>query len=194
MPQQPFFSKLEPPVFSDNVGLVVLEDCGRAIGYSLYRLIEIDDSPVIHRWFSQITPKYQGRQLYRQITRVIVQYAIDRFGEKQIYYCGRTRTPVGWQALEKYTKRLAPDLVYGKYHPDLIRIAVGMREVIYPRKTLEIPTLGMRNAFEDGTQYHIPRHIEDKRLDEIFYGQPIIEHLDAAILFVGELDEREIFK
>ncbi|MDA7948551.1 MAG: hypothetical protein MPJ78_13880 [Hyphomicrobiaceae bacterium] len=81
---------------------------------------------MIHRWFSQITPKYQGRQLYRQITRVIAQHAIDRFSKKQIYYCGRTRTPVGWQAQEKYTKRLAPDLIHGKYHPDLIRIAIGL--------------------------------------------------------------------
>ena len=140
--------------FDGKFSLILVYNASGLVAFSVYRKLRIAGRLSIYRSGTEVLPAYQGRGLYGFFTAEVLKSsgAADS-SDNGIFYGWRTRNPIVWAANARICEKVTPSLLGDVKDIALQAACVEMCALLYPGKSLEIPSMIMRGAYG-----HIKHH------------------------------------
>ena len=157
--------------FDRKFSLILVYDASGLVAFSVYRRLRIAGRPAIYRSGTEVLPAHQGRGLYGFFTAEVLNSSGAADGDGGILYGWRTRNPIVWAANARICEKVTPSLRGGTPDAALEAAGVEMCALLYPGKSLELPSMIMRGAYG-----HIKHH------RQVYHGAAAL--VDAAIQYI----------
>jgi hypothetical protein len=165
---EPHWTAASSP-FDMKFSLILVYDASGLVAFSVYRKLRIAGRMAIYRSGTEVLPAHQGRGLYGFFTtEVLKSSGVAGSGDPGILYGWRTRNPIVWAANARICEKVTPSLLSDIPDDALQAACVEMCALLYPGKSLEIPGMVMRGAYD-----HIRHH------RQAYFGQASL--VDAAM-------------
>ena len=140
--------------FDSKFSLILVYARSGLVAFSVYRTLRVAGRPAIYRSGTEVLPAHQGRGLYGFFTTEVLKSAgAPDNSDAGILYGWRTRNPIVWAANAKICEGVTPALLDDAQDAALQAAGVEMCSLLYPGKSLEIPSMIMRGAYG-----HIKHH------------------------------------
>lgn len=155
--------------FVDDFGIILSRAEGKLSGYAFYKRLTIDGQRVIYRAGAEVARPHQRAGLYRMMTtRIFGLESLGRAGAPDAYLAWRTRNPNVWIANARLCSKVVPSLRDGVNDADMQRLCVRAAEAIYPKASLEVPSMIMRNAYPHMAYHRQQTHPSDRVVNDWF--------------------------
>ena len=138
--------------FDSKFSLILVYARSGLVAFSVYRTLRVAGRAAIYRSGTEVLPAHQGRGLYGFFTTEVLKSAGDN-SDAGILYGWRTRNPIVWAANARICEGVTPSLLGDTQDAALQAAGVEMCSLLYPGKSLEIPSMIMRGAYG-----HIKHH------------------------------------
>ena len=140
--------------FDSKFSLILVYARSGLVAFSVYRTLRVAGRPAIYRSGTEVLPAHQGRGLYGFFTTEVLKSAgAPDNSDAGILYGWRTRNPIVWAANARICEGVTPSLLGDTQDAALQAAGVEMCSLLYPGKSLEIPSMIMRGAYG-----HIKHH------------------------------------
>ena len=150
---EPHWTAASSP-FDRKFSLILVYDASGLVAFSVYRKLRIAGRLSIYRSGTEVLPAHQGRGLYGFFTTEVLKSAgASDNSDAGILYGWRTRNPIVWAANARICEKVTPSLLGDTRDAALQAASVEMCSLLYPGKSLEIPSMIMRGAYG-----HIKHH------------------------------------
>jgi hypothetical protein len=150
---EPHWTAASSP-FDGKYGLILVHDRSGLVAFSVYRILEVAGRLAVYRSGTEVLPAHQGRGLYGVFTsEILKRCGPANPGKAGILYAWRTRNPIVWAANAKICEKVVPSLLDDSQDSALQAACMEMCSLLYPGKTLEVPSMIMRGAYG-----HIKHH------------------------------------
>lgn len=177
--------------FTRDFGIALLLFRDTVVGYSAFKRLAFSDGVVIYRAGSEILAKFQGRALYRRLTRLVLSSSFkDVTSQSRCYYSWRTRNPIVWASNSRLCMQVAPSLDGRPCSPWLSEAGLALAHKLFPQQTIEWPSMIMRNIYPHIFFRHPPRLRSDEVINEAFSKNQLGEA--DGIFALGILHRKEI--
>jgi hypothetical protein len=185
----PHWSESHSP-FRDDLGMMLIWQESVLCAYTIYQRFKIGERPVIYRSATVIKPAHQRRGLYHRLNEFAVSdETVEAVGQDAAFMAWRTRNPIVWYTLSGLCGRVAPSLNGGTENADdLVEIASELCAQLYPRQTLQLPSLIMPDVYGHLTYRHEPTMSSQPRLNAWFSSN--LNTTRDSVFSVGELRPR----
>jgi hypothetical protein len=150
---EPHWTAASSP-FDSKFSLILVYARSGLVAFSVYRTLRVAGQPAIYRSGTEVLPAHQGRGLYGFFTTEVLKSAsASDNSDAGILYGWRTRNPIVWAANARICEKVAPSLLGDTRDAALQAACVEMCALLYPGKSLEMPSMIMRGAYG-----HIKHH------------------------------------
>ncbi len=164
---EPHWTAASSP-FDSRFSLILVYASSGLVAFSVYRTLRIAGQLAVYRSGTEVLPVHQGRGLYGFFTTEILQSSGACASDAGILYGWRTRNPIVWAANARICEKVTPSLLGDSQDAALQAACVEMCSLLYPGKSLEIPSMIMRGAYG---------HIKHRR--QAYHGPALL--VDAAM-------------
>jgi hypothetical protein len=147
----------EDSPFHDEYGLVFASQNGEMVGYSIYRRLDLDNTPTLYRAGTAVAASHQRHGFYRRMSQAMLTTEWnDRPDVNAMYLAWRTRNPIIWQANALLCQATVPAIMGRPVDADLQKACLHLARQLYPNCPIEPPAMIMRDVYAHLTYIREP--------------------------------------